>query len=160
METRFFEFTQNNSGGYFDVDSDVTHRMIIEAVDADHATSIMEKLTENQSPSCGCCGERWSLYFYDEPRLGEYTVREYKYKDGFEGAEKRWFEKYGKLKLVSEPKPVEAGVSARVEGTVRVDNIEEYAQFVAIEWGDDFGSEFGDTRIVYLNGEKVDYFKR
>jgi len=31
--TNFYEFNQNNSGGYFDVDENVCHRVIIEAKD-------------------------------------------------------------------------------------------------------------------------------
>lgn len=70
-QTKFFEFDQNNSGGYFDVDENVCHRVIIEANDRDHAVSIFEPMIENESPSCDCCGNRWSFYC-DEVDLSEY----------------------------------------------------------------------------------------
>ena len=31
MSSKFYEFNQNNSGGFFDVDENVCHRVIIEA---------------------------------------------------------------------------------------------------------------------------------
>lgn len=59
LETKFYEFSQNNSGGSFDVDENVCHRVIIEAIDAKHAQNIFEPMIENQSGSCPCCGDRW-----------------------------------------------------------------------------------------------------
>lgn len=68
---KFYEFTQNNSGGHFDVDDEVCHRVIIEAPNADVATSIaMSKgiyfngVAEGRD--CGCCGDRWSELWADD----------------------------------------------------------------------------------------------
>lgn len=57
----FYTFDQNNSGGYFDVDKEngIGHYIIIEAYSSDQANDIHERLIENQSSSCGCCGSRW-----------------------------------------------------------------------------------------------------
>ena len=72
LETKFYEFNQNNSGGSFDVDENVCHRVIIEAIDAKHAQSIFEPMIENQSGSCPCCGDRWSSYDPDEIELSKW----------------------------------------------------------------------------------------
>ena len=66
IETKFYEFSQNNSGGHYDVDENVCSTVLVEAIDESHAISKMEKFTENGSGSCYCCGERWSLYSPDE----------------------------------------------------------------------------------------------
>lgn len=44
MELNWYEFTQNNSGGYFVVDKNVCHRMLIEASSFDEAIEKAEKL--------------------------------------------------------------------------------------------------------------------
>lgn len=62
IETKFFEFVQNNSGGKFDVNDDVCGRVLIEAIDKNHAVSKIMPMIENQSASCDCCGDRWDLY--------------------------------------------------------------------------------------------------
>lgn len=61
---KFFEFSQNNSGGHFDVDDKVTHRVLIEAESADEATRIAESLGMywngcDEGMDCPCCGDRW-----------------------------------------------------------------------------------------------------
>jgi len=74
IETKFYEFNQNNSGGIFDVDENVCNRVIIEAIDAKHAQSLFEPMIENQTGSCPCCGDRWSSYY--DP----YEIELYKWK--------------------------------------------------------------------------------
>ena len=49
IQTKFYEFNQNNSGGRFDVDENVCHRVVIEALDAKHAITLFEPMIENQS---------------------------------------------------------------------------------------------------------------
>ena len=56
-KTAFFEFNQNNSGGYFDVNGNVCHRVIIEANNSEHAKEIFEPMIKDQSGSCPCCGD-------------------------------------------------------------------------------------------------------
>lgn len=65
-KTKFFEFSQNNSGGSFviDVMSGIGHHVIIEAVDVDHANSIAESIGIYfdgcaNGIDCDCCGDRW-----------------------------------------------------------------------------------------------------
>ena len=84
---KFFEFTQNNSGGSFDVDDKVCHRLFIEAVDEKQAISIAESLGVyfdgcEKGMDCECCGDRWSSYteeitFPYEMGIKFTTVEEY-----------------------------------------------------------------------------------
>ena len=62
---KFFHFSQNNSGGSFDIDETLAHHVIIEAYDAlDANTRAMGiGLYFNGCDSgrdCDCCGDRWS----------------------------------------------------------------------------------------------------
>jgi hypothetical protein len=64
----FFQYTQNNSGGHFDVDSNVAHFVIIEA---DSAREANERASEiglyfDGEGDCDCCGNRWHEAFSDE----------------------------------------------------------------------------------------------
>lgn len=44
MELKWYEFTQNNSGGYFEADENVCHRMLIEASSFDEVIEKAESL--------------------------------------------------------------------------------------------------------------------
>lgn len=65
--SNFYEFTQNNSGGGFDVDDKICHRLYIEAENFDQAK---EKAVSfgvyfdgcDTGQDCPCCGDRWSDY--------------------------------------------------------------------------------------------------
>jgi len=64
MKTKFYEFSQNNSGGSFDVDKDVCHRLFIEATNAEQANGIAQNLGVyfdgcDSGMDCDCCGDRW-----------------------------------------------------------------------------------------------------
>ena len=64
MTTKFYEFSQNNSGGGFDTDDDLCHRLFIEANDAEQANEIAEGLGVyfngcDNGQDCSCCGDRW-----------------------------------------------------------------------------------------------------
>ena len=71
VETKFYTFNQNNSGGYF-VKSDefgVCEYVIIEAINAESAFNRLKEIGENVSgfmDYCGCCGERWSDWIDDD----------------------------------------------------------------------------------------------
>lgn len=71
IETKFYEFLQNNSGGYFDEDENVCHRVVIEAIDENNARTIFEPMIENQTDSCSCCGDRWSPEYADEINMSD-----------------------------------------------------------------------------------------
>lgn len=65
IETKFYTFSQNNSGGYFIENDDVATYLIIEAQSEEEAVSKMQNITAEYSDFCICCGERWSDYAID-----------------------------------------------------------------------------------------------
>ncbi|WP_144625075.1 DUF7296 family protein [Bacillus altitudinis] len=76
----FYEYTQNNSGGHFEVNDKLCHRVFIEADNLDEADSIAESLGVyfngvSDGIDCGCCGDRW--YSGDEADLSESNIEEY-----------------------------------------------------------------------------------
>jgi len=69
MKTKFFTFSQNNSGGYFIEDDKhgVSGYVIIEAPGESEANSKLREIGENTDgfwDYCPCCGPRW--YDLDE----------------------------------------------------------------------------------------------
>ena len=152
LETKFYEFNQNNSGGFFDVDENVCHRVIIEATDAEHAQRIFEPMIENQSYSCSCCGDRWSRYDPDEIELSEWKEKGYSIGvySHYKGAEERWFELYGGFPRLEEPSwQTEYGIK-EFTGKIYFDTIEQYCQFLA----NAYGWTTPDVRIHFLDGTK------
>lgn len=88
MNTKFFEFPQNNSGGFYvqDIANGVGKNIIIEALDARHAVNRLKEIGDESSCNfwgyCKCCGERWSTWLSDEdgmdsPELTEHSHDEY-----------------------------------------------------------------------------------
>jgi len=72
VETKFFTFNQNNSGGSFDYDekAGITHYVIVEAMDKSHAVSRAEDIGLywdgcNSGRDCSCCGDRWYVPYDD-----------------------------------------------------------------------------------------------
>lgn len=72
METKFYNFNQNNSGGYFDDDENVSQFVIIEAHSPKEANTIAETMGIyfdgcDKGVDCECCGDRWGeLDEYDK----------------------------------------------------------------------------------------------
>lgn len=61
---KWYEYNQNNSGGHFDADKSVCHRLFVQAENADAANSIAESLGVyfdgvDDGRDCECCGDRW-----------------------------------------------------------------------------------------------------
>lgn len=77
MELKWYEFTQNNSGGYFEVDENVCHRMLIEASSFDEVLEKAESLRcywngVSVGIDCPCCGDRYSHYWEETINLSNY----------------------------------------------------------------------------------------
>ena len=156
-ETKFFIFNQNNSGGYYDVDDNVCAKMLIEAFDSDQAISIIKPMIKSQSPSCSCCGSRWSLYDPDYLDLKDLNERGYPvgiyahYKD----AEERWFRLYGEFTRLQEPAWESPYGFRAFVGRIYFNTVEQYAQFISNSYGDTTPA----VRIFYLDGTKKEFFK-
>jgi hypothetical protein len=63
VSTKFYHFSQNNSGGsfHFDEVAGITHNVVVEAIDYMHANMLAEKigLYFDGDGDCPCCGDRW-----------------------------------------------------------------------------------------------------
>lgn len=71
VQTRFYTVNQNNSGGSFDrvPEHGIGYSVCVEAVDADHARGRVKRIIDSypdRGYDCPCCGDRWSIYFWDE----------------------------------------------------------------------------------------------
>lgn len=68
---KWFTYSQNNSGGYFIDNDDVSHLICIEAENADQANSRALEITEDYGEYCTCCGERWYCSEWEEDGASE-----------------------------------------------------------------------------------------
>jgi hypothetical protein len=73
IQTKYYEFDQNNSGGRFDVDDErgIGPSVWIEAVDVAQASSRAEDIGiyfegVREGRDCECCGDRWSRPWRDD----------------------------------------------------------------------------------------------
>lgn len=153
----FYEFNQNNSGGHFDVDENVCHRVVIQAENEDEAISIFEPMIEDQSGSCPCCGDRWYLSAdkieIDKYKEKGYSVGVYSH---YANPEKRWFDLYGDLPRLEEPAWQERYSSREFVGKVYFNNVEQYCQCMA----NNYGWTTPDVRIHFKDGSKKEIFKK
>ena len=80
----FYTIDQNNSGGYFIQNDDVDEFVIVEANSPYEAVYKLNKIVEDYSEYCECCGERWYYdidYFNsvtEEPSIYNKPISEYK----------------------------------------------------------------------------------
>ena len=163
---KFYEFSQNNSGGSFDVDSKICHRLFIEAESSKAANQIAEELGcywdgVDKGMDCNCCGDRW---YRDGNKVDLENINT-KW-DGYEVSS--WLDKkadpstaienikaeYPGATWSVEPVLENKFGSTRVIGKLRVDSIEQYAQLMA----NLYGWTKPDCRIFYANGEVLEIF--
>lgn len=79
----FYQFNQNNSGGYFVVNDKLCNRLFIEADSEEEAVRKAEELGcywdgVANGLDCSCCGDRWSKYWLDAIPLEKYRTEGYK----------------------------------------------------------------------------------
>lgn len=167
METKFYEFSQNNTGGSFVTDSKLCHRLIIEASSASEASDIAEDLgcywdgVEDGS-DCPCCGDRWHNYpdAIDLKKIND-KWKGYEYSTWVGSNEKpeealeRIKSRYPKSEWFDEPRIEEKYGSQRIIGRMKMNTLEEYAQVTA----DLYGWTKPDIRIFYKNGDVKEIFK-
>lgn len=161
-EMKWYCFDQNNSGGSFDVDDKVCHRLFIEAESFVDAVEKAEELGcywdgVGKGIDCPCCGDRWSKWSDDPVDIERYNNDGYKvgvYDGIYAKAETRWGKKYGKYEVIEEPTWQEKYSIREYVGRIRFRNIEEYAQFMA----DKYGWTTPDARIYYNDGSVKEIF--
>lgn len=85
----FYTYHQENSGGYYIRNNDVDRFVIVEGDNHQDIQKIADRIFENHSEYCTCCGERWSDCDEDwseltnEPMINStsvYEVEDYWYK--------------------------------------------------------------------------------
>lgn len=160
----FYEVDQNNSFGRFDVDNKVCHRLFIEADSEEEALSKAEDLGcywdgVAAGVDCPCCGDRWSRYA-DKVDLLKFATDGYganTYSDVQEEAVNEWTARYGKFQVVSAPKFDRNRLGQwRYSGRICFDSVEEYAQYLA----DEYGYTAPDARIFYKNGTSKEIYSK
>lgn len=158
----FYEFDQNNSGGHFVVNDDVCHRLFIEADNEREALWKAEDLGcywdgVSKGMDCSCCGDRWCQYA-EEVNLLDFATNGYivsVYDGCGDDPVEEWNRRYGKFKVVTEPKFEKTRSLTRYEGTICFRDIEEYAQYLA----DEYGWTSPDARIFYKDGLVKEIYK-
>lgn len=161
MESRFYEFSQNNTGGSFVTDSKLCHRLFIEADSVRDAIDKAEDLGcywngVEEGYDCECCGDRWypSTDAVDmdneNKRYGGYQISEWV--TGNETPENALNDLVSRYKgsVWTEGPSVSIKYGSNVvEGRIQLDSIEQYAQIMA----DLYGWTKPDCRIFYKNGD-------
>jgi len=85
VETKFYTYNQNNSGGYFIQNDDVRAFVVIEAQNPKEADLKAAEIFDGYDEYCDCCGKRWYFkddsFFDDEgddkPEYGGVCIREH-----------------------------------------------------------------------------------
>ena len=158
---KWFEFEQNNSFGYFEVNDKVCSRLFIEAESFEKAKLKAEELGcywdgVLKGIDCPCCGDRWSDYAWEveikKMRTKGYEV--YVFDNIYSDAASEWNRKYGKHDIVETPVFIEKYGYRKYVGKIKFNNIEEYAQYLSNE----FGYTTPDSRIYYENGDVKEIF--
>lgn len=144
VKNKFYEFSQNNSGGSFVTDDKLCHRLIIEAKDEDEACRIAEDMGVyfngcDDGMDCPCCGDRWY-------RPSEIDVP-YNYGAFTKAEAEKIAEKYGG-ETVKRSKATYGNRDTDV-----IFSVEQYAGYLAEE----YGWTSPDVRIFYKNGEVKEF---
>lgn len=161
----FYEFSQNNSGGSFDVNDKLCHVMIIEADTEAEAVNKAEELGcywdgVDRGIDCPCCGDRWSKSYLDPIDIDRYTTEGMSvgvYDNIYKNTAAEWNKRYGSYDVIEQPTFVKtiAGFS-EYKGRIRFKNIEEYAQ----RFADEYGWTTPDTRIFYKDGHIKEIYSK
>jgi len=164
-DLKWFEFKQNNSGGRFIVNDKVCNKLLIEAVSFNEAVRKAEELGcywdgVSKGIDCSCCGDRWSKYDNKPVNIEKYKTEGYGvsiYGSILSDHKTEWNRKYGKYETIKNP-TFRKGYSTNAvvySGSIKFNNIEEYAQFMA----DEYGWTVPDIRIYYHNGSVKEIFR-
>lgn len=162
---KMFEFNQNNSGGGFDVDDKVCHRVFIEANNEEEAN---EKASElgiyfygvDSGRDCDCCGDRWRSVDDDDDvyeDLKRWSTEGYEVFPTFgntvEEAIEEFREKYSDFSIVDGSLRTEKSYNGySCTAKLKFNTVEDYAVYLAQE----YGWTSPDSRIFYANGTIVE----
>lgn len=158
----WYNFKQNNSGGYFYVDDKVCHRLFIEAESFDDAVKKAEELGcywdgVDKGIDCSCCGDRWSKRDDNPINIEKYAIEGYRvcvYDGIYKDTIAIWNDRYGSYEVIEKPTWKEEYGTREYVGRIKFRNIEEYAQFMTNE----YGWTVPDIRIYYHDGNVKEIF--
>jgi hypothetical protein len=147
--TKFYEYSQNNSGGSFDVDNDLCHRLLIEADSAKQADVLAEGLGcywngVDAGMDCECCGDRWYHQWGDEGLTFPYPYGTFPKTEAEAIAEV-----YG-VRI----EPTKRKTYGNRDTDIIFDTVEQYAQYMA----DRYGWTKPDVRIFYKDGTRKEIY--
>lgn len=164
---KFYEVSQNNTGGSFVTDGKLCHRLYIEANSSTEADSIAEDLGcywngVDEGSDCPCCGDRWygahevNLMNMTREKDGSYPVEVWvdRGKATPEEALETLKSRYSEFEWVKAPSLGDKYGSPIIEGVVKLNSIEQYAQITS----DQYGWTYPDARIFYNNGSIKEIF--
>ena len=109
MKSKFYEFIQNNTGGSFNTDSKLCHRLFIEADSVRDANDKAENLGcywngVKAGYDCKCCGDRWSQETdsldMEGMNIEQYAQKSADFDGGYTKPECRIFYKNGEVKEI------------------------------------------------------------
>ena len=146
--TKFYEYSQNNSGGSFAVDGDLCHRLLIEAETSKQADAIAEGLGcywngVDAGMDCECCGDRWYAQWNDDGLTFPYSYGTFSKEEAESLAEV-----YGvRIETVKR-------TYGNRDTNVILETVEQYAQYVA----DRYGWTTPDVRIFYKDGTRKEIY--
>lgn len=66
LNLKWWTTDQNNSGGYFIENDDVSHWVSFQAENAEQAKSKASDIFSEYGEYCDCCGERWYFDFEED----------------------------------------------------------------------------------------------
>jgi hypothetical protein len=146
---KFFEFNQNNSGGSFDCDDKLCHRLLIEADNVDEAVDIAEGFGVyfngcDRGMDCECCGDRWYRPWDDDAKEFPLAYATFK-----EDEAEKLVAKYN-----CTTKKLEKPMWGR-DIQVTFNDVVSYAQYMT----DHYGWTSPDIRIFYKNGDIKEIYK-
>lgn len=158
----WYEFNQNNSGGSFVVNDKLCHRLFIETETFSEAVLKAEELGcywngVAEGRDCPCCGDRWSKWGDDPVELEKFNTEGYSVGvfDGiYSNAEAEWNKRYGNFVIIEAPEWKQKYSFKEYCGKIKFRDIEEYAQFIANE----YGFTVPDIRLYYDNGAVKEIF--
>lgn len=163
---KFYEISQNNSGGSFITNDKLCHRLYIEANSSTEANEIAEGLGcywngVDEGQDCQCCGDRWygghavDITSMTKEKDSSYPVELWvDRKTTADEALASLKERYSEFEWIKVPSIDKKYGSQIIEGLVKLNSIEDYAQVMA----DQYGWTYPDARIFYHDGRVKEIF--
>ena len=160
MTTKFYCFSQNNSGGFFinDDDKGICEYVIIEAESGDDANERAEKIGLYfdgvlDGEDCDCCGDRW-YRAYDEE--GEYTpmLDNNSIYDAIAGV----YRKGAYIHYIDKPMeyaPFKLSEEAKIAEEKRIADLQKADNWEVTTYGVEGSNKWGRIAINTKTGEKT-----